>query len=209
MKPWMKVLMWLGLGGGIGFFAGYRVGAGKSYNNGYDEGYVAAKEEQVNGEAEPESALHIYRADEDDEPEMPMDPPVIGDEEELGTTSHEQQAGEDIPQLHPTQMLPQILTEEEFYENQWEYEKERLIFYAGDEVLYNPRDKVVEDVPENLIGIGTLLSFGPDEDAKFVKNDTFGTLYRIDRVEDAFYDSVEGEFSSPEDDDEEDEDNED
>lgn len=27
MKLWMKALIWLGLGGGIGFFAGYRVGA--------------------------------------------------------------------------------------------------------------------------------------------------------------------------------------
>ena len=27
MKPWMRALVWLGLGGGIGFFSGYRIGA--------------------------------------------------------------------------------------------------------------------------------------------------------------------------------------
>ena len=49
MKFWMKALVWLGLGGGIGFFAGYRVG-------------VSAKQEAANDISE-----RINRAEERNE----------------------------------------------------------------------------------------------------------------------------------------------
>ena len=37
MKLWMKALVWLGLGGGIGFFAGYRVGLIRSDKGDLDD----------------------------------------------------------------------------------------------------------------------------------------------------------------------------
>lgn len=51
LKPWMQALLWLGLGGGIGFFAGIRRG----YNNGFDAGLEAMREASEPVEADPDA----------------------------------------------------------------------------------------------------------------------------------------------------------
>lgn len=186
MKAWMKILMWVGLGGGIGFFAGYQVGT-KSANNSAKEllnqtDYTAWK---VN-EEEAREAMDLYSGKElvtVEEPEMPEEIPVIGDEEEI----------EEIPELHPQHMIPERITEEEYYENYWQYDQEELLYYEGNKVLFNKTtNSAIKDKDEidQILGIGMIFSFykkdGEVLDAIFVKNDTMGVIFRIDRIDDDY-----------------------
>lgn len=237
MKAWMKVLMWLGLGGGIGFFAGYQIGGHAARKGAFEEGYSAGKHdlftetihEACNGMAglaeasdNAAKALDQYRGEiglpnseeasdsgwgpwhdiqpktEDDEtlwsftpseePEMPEEPPVIGDEAEI----------EDIPELHPQHMTQRQVTEEYFYNNPNNFDQEDLLYYEGDGTLYNKDTRKAidkKDEIDEVLGIGMLTNFhmkGADLETIFVENPTMGMLFRIDRVEDAFGDILNG-----------------
>ena len=221
MKAWMKVLVWLGLGGGIGFFAGYQAGKagcekefdaavqeaadefrekhrqewnehferlGQQTDNlrdSFDSLAVAAKE-----------AADAYRGDDEtlwsftpsEDPEMPEEPPVIGDEAEI----------EDIPELHPQHMTQRQVTEEYFYSNPNNFDQEDLLYYEGDDTLYNKDTRKAidkKDEIDEVLGIGMLTNFhmkGADLGTIFVENPTMGMLFRIDRVEDAFGDILNG-----------------
>ena len=230
MKPWMKILMWFGLGAGIGFFAGEQVGRRSkrkddiSQTESCSESYLveAVKIDHVDPDYTPvlrripediglyanKAAAELakeYKADTDgdevviSESDLKID--EFDDPQDPKTT--------DIPQLHPTQMLPQIVTEEEYYNNPWEYDDAYLLYYEQDDVLYDPSHQDVIQNPDDLIGIATLLSFhqgpGKDLDTIFVINEKFGTRFRIDRLTEAFCDSVDG-LASPPDDEEEDDD---
>lgn len=214
MKPWMKYVLWFFIGGGIGFFAGQQVGlkqkeketkmssameeigrAAERAEKAMDEFRDAAEAvREYAGLAEDAEALSEPATDEED-PEMPMEEPVIDEE--------------DIPQLHPEDLKPEIINEDEFNINYWHYDLENLLFYSMDEVLYNERTQSVIENPDQVIGIGTLFGFGGDPNnpvhTLYVKNDTFGTLFRIDWLDAAFCDAVEG-LCPPEDDDPEEED---
>lgn len=210
MKTWMKILMWVGLGGGIGFFAGLQVGSKRSavmetehweavYNNGRTDGYAKAVEDNKNAWKEvtqqiAESAIKDYGGDFDgdhvnvtaeEDPPMVEEPPVIGDEEDI----------EDVPQLHPQHMIPVQITEDEYYANQWGYDQESLIFYEMDEVLFNKDTRkamTTKDEIDQVIGIGMTFNFylkdGETLDVIFVKNDTMGVIFRIDRIDAAYQD---------------------
>lgn len=204
MKTWMKIAMWLGLGGGIGFFAGYQIGQKSMnqavYNTGYNTGYQARREEMYDkamrglkkyagGEEGEEEARAVIRdcEREAEEAEMPEDIPVIGDEEEV-----------EIPQLHPQDLLPVQITEEEYYANPWGYDAERMLYYEGDQVLYNCNtNTAIEDksTADETIGIGMIFSFHHNDgeilDAIFVRNDTLGVIFRIDRVDGCYSDPIE------------------
>ena len=210
MKEWTKILMWIGLGGGIGFFAGYQAGhkvgsrdvwkqieykdaenekvLKRAFDNGYDAGYfrgcLTANNERYSN---AEEALKDYAGNPEPEEDPPMveEPPTIGDEAEI----------EEIPQPHPQHLIPELISEEEYYDNPWGYDQESLIFYELDEVLFNKDTRKAltsKDEQEQVVGIGTLFGFylkdGETLDAIFVKNDTMGTIFRIDRMEAAYID---------------------
>lgn len=212
MKTWIKILMWVGLGGGIGFFAGLQVGSKRSavmetehweaaYNNGRADGYAKAVEDNKNKNAWEEvtpqivkSSIKEYRGDFDgdritvipeEDPPMVEEPPVIGDEEDI----------EDVPQLHPQHMIPVQITEDEYYANPWGYDQESLIFYEMDEVLFNKdtlKAMTTKDEIDQVIGLGMTFNFylkdGETLDVIFVKNDTMGVIFRIDRIDAAYQD---------------------
>ena len=212
MKPWMKIMMWIGLGGGIGFFAGYQIGTkGKreAYDEGREDGYSEYKDEhnryiwdfdraakevlaEYAGKDTDGDAVDICQDDED--AEMPEEEPEIGDEAEI----------EEIPELHAQHMIPERISEEEYYENPWNYEQESLTYFEEDKVLYNNDTRAAihdSDGQDQVIGIGMLLNFrqkdGEVLDAIFVRNDTMGVIFRIDRVEAAYDDEMSG-ADSPE-----------
>ena len=202
MKPWMKILVWFGLGAGLGFFAGQQVGK-KQGEKEYEQSLVENTEAYERAEAEANEALDGYSGDSDevyteesyaesDDPEMPTEEDIAIDP--------------DIPQLHPEHLVPEIIGEEEYNLNIWQYDLETLLFYEMDEVLFNERTQSIIENPDDVIGIGTLFEFGGDPnnpvDTIYVKNDTFGTLFRIDRIDAAFCDAVDG-TCGPDDDDEE------
>lgn len=218
LKAWMKILMWSGLSGGIGFFAGYQIGA-KSANkriddlqinehSAYEGGYNAAlrdagfiKHDQTWEDIRKE--LDHYRGsdfDEEDDAEMPEDIPVIPEPFE-----------EEIPQMHPQDLLPERITEEDYYENKWGYEQDEMLYYEVDQVLVSKTSptkpiKTKSEIDE-VLGIAMIQSFykadGEVLDAIFVKNDTLGVLFRIDRMDTAYDDPVDGD-SSPDYEEEED-----
>lgn len=209
MKTWMKVLFWLGTGCGFGFFIGYQAGQRTERKR---------AEEAAEEEAEEETEKRMDIPGHDDEywetmteylgqkpdqeetaaeepPEMVMEPPVI-DELDEGPN--------DIPRLHPQHMVPEIITELEANRNPWGYETEKLIYYTGDEVLYNTTTQTIEEDPDSLLGIGALASFGGDPnnpvETIWVKHDTWGKIFRVDAFDDIFADAVDGNIH-PDDDD--------
>ena len=214
MKPWMKILMWFGLGAGIGFFAGEQIGEGvakkrlktttqkisneldnmnsaiqsatdalKNYNDtiGYYRTGHVTDEEQADVVEDPES------------PEVDTDDDWVDAQLEI---DGEEQPEVIIP-LHPSHIIPVIVSEEEYDRNEWGFEEEKLIFYEGDKTLYNTETcRVIED-PDSIVGIGTIpFSFrnGPDEvlDTVFVVNKLAATRFRIERVDACFDDDVSG-----------------
>lgn len=200
MKAWMKALMWLGMGFGFGYFIGDRVG----FNRGKKEDELEESEAYEEVNKEPVEALKEYEGNDydgdqswttDDDPEMPTEADIAIDP--------------DIPQLHPQHLIPEIIGEEEFNINIWQYDLENLLFYEIDEVLYNETTQSIIENPDDVVGVGTLFEFNANPlnqvDTIYVKNDTFGTLFRIDKLDAAFCDAVDG-TCGPEDDDPEDDD---
>lgn len=193
MKTWMKYLMWFGLGGGFGFFIGQQVGKKQT-----EEEYEAAQEVPVESDDQQYGSIeeildeYIGEPVEDEDPDMPTEKDIEIDP--------------DIPQLHPEHLVPEIIGEEEYNANVWGYDLENLTFYELDEVLYDETTQDIVANPDDVIGIGTLFEFGGDPnnptETIYVKNDTYGTLFRIDRIDAAFCDAVDG-TCGPEDDDEE------
>ena len=207
--------MWAGLGGGIGFFAGLQVGNERgnkrieniqasewsAYEGGYNQclrdcgivKYGGQTWEDVRKELEEYRARdaartsfngdHVNVVTEEDPP-MIEEEPLIGDEEEI-----------EVPELHPQHLIPVQITEEEFYENPWGYDQESLIFYELDEVLFNKDTRkalTTKDEQDQIVGIGMLFNFylksGKSLDVIFVRNDTMGVIFRIDRMDAAYTD---------------------
>jgi len=202
MKEWVKVLMWLGFGAIAGYIVGDRMG----YKRGIKE--ISDDEESCMPEQAPEEVtinvvedvLGTYRGTPD-----PVEEDA--DDEAVKTPEKELEIDEDIPQLHPTHIAPEIIGEEEYNLNIWHYDLENLVFYSMDEVLYNETTQSIIENPDDVIGIGTLFEFGGDPnnptDTIYVKNETYGVLFRIDQVDAAFCDAVDG-TCGPEDDDDDD-----
>lgn len=214
MKPWMKAVFWACLGGGIGFFAGWQVGNDRGNKrlesiqvnewSAYEAGYNKALHDHdivKHGETWEDirkKMIEEYGGDTDgdelfvqpeEEPEMPEDPPEIGDEEDI----------EEVPELHPQHMIPQLITEDAYYTNPWNYDQEHLNYYETDEVLYNRETRKViknKDEMDQIIGIGMIFNFylkdGEALDAIFVRNDTMGVIFRIDRFDASYQDEIVG-----------------
>lgn len=213
MKFWMKALVWLGLGGGIGFFAGYRAG----YVNGGKEsreelaetqkaleqkqnlldmqGRVFRKEmEEMSTQAKNAiDAIRNYKGIEDasevfeDEKEE-EDPDMPMEEPEMPDDLEEDE--EEIQPFHPQDILPFSITRSEFLANEKDYDIVKLDYYTEDCVIFDPAREEVWTHPEQLLGIGWKALFiasdsSPVKEA-FIQNDTMETLYQITRIDDSF-----------------------
>lgn len=215
MKPWMKILIWLGLGGGIGFFAGYQVGTRSREPEMAQEPVDGPVVERVRDEAE--EALKAYRGADEDSDRWVDDCLEIDD---LGTAPVVETVTAnggvkvvpvDIPQLHPQDMVPVPITEEEFNLNEKELDILCLDYYERDEVLYDPEHEEVITVPEQLLGYGWNYRFGGDPnnpvDVIYIQNETMGAIYRVELVDAAFYqeDPEVAADMAPDDDEEDDE----
>ena len=213
MKTYLKILVWLGMGLGIGFFAGEQVGE-RIERKRHDcepsfeevdmkekcEEYEEAMAEYSNLSSEEGLDKILGRTVTDDEDDIPDIPTA----EELVIPGEEPE----IPQLHPTHFEPRIIPEDEFNRNEKGLDIEPLTFYELDEVLYNKRTQSIIENPDDVVGIGTLFAFhvgpNPPLDTIYVENETFGTLFRIDRIDGAFCDIVDGQASPTDDDDDSD-----
>lgn len=215
MKTWAKILMWFGLGCGVGFFAGERIGAVHERKCLDKERYEREPVERANYQQVEEyrKAISEYKGEtfDDDIPQMPTYeeieiPNVLeGDQYVEDHADAIATVPADVPPIHPQVFVPQIVTEEEFYRNEWDYEECHMTFYEIDEVLYDDQTQSIVENPDDVIGVGTLFGFGGDPnnpvESLFVINETFGTRYRIDRLDEAFCDAVDGSCAPDEDDD--------
>lgn len=215
MKAWMKALMWFGLGGGIGFFAGFQVGSkGRvrsdlMYEQGKTDGYFDCALDTSTYEAEAGDAFNTYRGDTSeenlDEDGYPNESPSEDDDEEEDDDSalHEPPPPiddlDEIPQLHPQDLTPEPIDEYNYYTNPWGFYKEHLYYYETDKVLYNQDTHEAIQNPnkiDQLLGVGMLFNFyksdGEVLDAIFVKNDTLGMIFRIDRIDASYADEIVG-----------------
>lgn len=219
MKPWMRILVWFGLGGGIGFFAGWQAGALQERKAADEEterlikrnrelaaqvrGDIQKAEktempEMLNADRVKEIIQREYGADTDgdesfvdpfdeDEPEMPMEEPEFDDPLE--------DEEEEIPQLHPEDLLPHPITEDEFNRNSKDYEICHLLYYADDDVIFDPDREEQWTHPDQLLGIGWMALFGgrPGQETYeiYIENDTMGCLYKVTRIDDSFHDLYE------------------
>jgi hypothetical protein len=203
MKPWMKMLMWFGLGGAVGFFAGQQIGYNKAkkeddevVNDAYDRGKNDGARDMIDS-LKTETMRCVarelgYITPEEEDAEMPMDPPEMPDDDEpvepASTTA--------MP-FHPTMLIPEIVTEEQFCDRV-DLDEELILWYELDDVLYDVKDQkpLGPEDQANSIGLGAVHEFystvGGIKDEVFVINEALGTRYRIQRIEDAFIDAVDG-----------------
>ena len=195
LKPWMKALIWLGLGGGIGFFAGHQVGSKATekrlgeaddviWDNAYGAGYSACKKEyEADAVHEAAKAIAEYRNEDPDEADIP---PIPTEEDlDIPDVLKEDPEEEDnsetvIPDLHPEDMLPHPITEDEFNRNLKNYDLTSLKYYAEEDVVYDPEYDDAMANPEQLLGIGWFALFGPDTRVIYIENDSMETLYRVE-----------------------------
>lgn len=231
MKPVLRALVWLGLGGGIGFFAGWQLGYNKDkseieaeYGRMLTEDQQRIKdacdkkiqnearksEEKINTlRAQYEAAVDAVRSykgyDTDgdsatvivpeEEPEMPMDEPEMPDDVLINDDEDED---EEIPQLHPQDILPHAVSKSEFLQNENNYDVVDLDYYTDDDVIFDPKAEEKWTHPEQLLGIGWKTLFISAKGLRdvvevYIQNDTMETLYKITRIDDSFAELYEEE----------------
>ena len=224
MKPWMKILMWFGLGSVVGYFAGQQIG----YNKAKKEDEAVVNDAYIHGQKDMRDSLNedfVNRMREeynwtpmsedvpmDEDAEMPMEEPVIPYAFDELDADDIQDIPDGVPVFHPSFSAPVIVTEDGYEEagNQDPpLDEEVLIYYEGDEVLYNTSTQsIIEDgdIPGS-IGVGTLYEFRvggePPKDVIYVVNETYGTRFKIYRSDEAFAAAVDGNCAPDEDDEEE------
>ena len=203
VKPWVKAAGWLVLGGGVGFFAGYQIGAWtsskgpKNANKGHS--YVDGTAERDNHDKYlkdfDDAARQVMAEYGGQEPigdidgdELLADPNLA---EKLAITDTDvETVPDDIPQLHPQHLVPVPISEKEWNENRDDLDKVDLIFYEYDEVLYCPDTQDIIVDADAMLGFGATFRFYGDPnnptDVIYIQNETMGAMYRI-RLEHAAY----------------------
>ena len=219
MKTWMKIAVWSVLTGGISFFAGLQIGQKLGREEGYSSGYENAvldmepDEERISDIQKEYLGETANEETKEEEPEQDVDIPE--DMSVLQDGKDEEEEETDIPQLHPQHLIPERITEEEYNRDLEDppMDKETLIYYDGDQVLYNTTSQspIGKEEWDELFGVGVIPNAFVDKNHEikskiFVRNETWGTKWRIYYDEDAFCDAVDGSFPPEDDMPEEDED---
>ena len=225
MKPVLRTLVWLGLGGGIGFFAGWQFGEKRKTKEMADaiedarletkEHYLRILREDAEAHkkykeeirAQYEAAVDAVRSYQgydnvdaatvivsEEVPEMPMDEPEMP----ADVLDEDEDEEEEIPQLHPQDILPHSISKAVFLQNESNYDVVDLDYYTDDDVIFDPKAEEKWTHPEQLLGIGWNLHFisahgQPRISEIFIQNDTMETLYRITRIDDSFAELYEEE----------------
>lgn len=189
LKPWMKVLCWLGLGLGTGFFAGYQIGCrmerrGLNLETG-DTSAPETQEDYCEDSQQAEEALKSYRAEDAGDIQIELD---------LSDPNLRQQLTIDPENLVH---LPYPITEDEFNRNPWQFETKTLDYYEGDEVLHDPEYDIVmtSEEADALLGPNALIGFGGDPnnptEILYICNEINGTLYYVELIHGNFNDTTE------------------
>lgn len=189
LKPWMKVLCWLGLGLGTGFFAGYQVGCRMERRELNleigDTSEPETREDFCEERRQAEEALKSYRVEDTGDIQIELD---------LSDPNLRQQLTIDPENLVH---LPYPITEDEFNRNPWQFETKTLDYYEGDEVLHDPEYDMVmtSEEADALLGPNALNGFGGDPnnptEILYICNEINGTLYYVELIHGNFNDTTE------------------
>lgn len=90
--------------------------------------------------------------------------------------------------------VPYIISHEEFYENQWEFEEGHLVYYEADDTLADSRDEPVLNQYE-VVGELALEKFGhgsQDPNIVYVCNEKMEMIFEIARSSKSFAEDVLG-----------------
>lgn len=94
----------------------------------------------------------------------------------------------------PKKESPYIITARSFNEDNYEYDKLTLYYYAVDDTLSDEMDEVVQD-PDKLVGESTLSSFGlgsDDENIVYARNDQISCDFEICRLNQSYAEMICG-----------------
>lgn len=196
MKKWLSMLLFTGIGFGVGFFAGERFG--KKHGN----------EPECGETPRPiDAADHVRRISVDDVKDhsdkilkengyIPTEEDQQAADEYFRQFEHpEEDGGEDY--IQTGKAVTSKHTDEQYitlsdvdgWENEYEFSKVELYFYEEDEVVCDEDEKRIDD-PEDLIGHEALHSFGENPvnpyDEVYVRNTFTETLYKITRIHNAY-----------------------
>ena len=200
------------VGGGVGFIVGYKIAEKRlsdqfeerleKETKGMREFYTATKKpyatpQEAAAELIVESdqpteedvkavktAYHKIVTQEKYQPEMD---PVVDFGEQV-VASNVFSKNERDPEI------PYIITQEEFMQNDQDWQQITLTYYAGDNVLTDHREDVIEEI-EKTIGPDAILSFGinsSDPHTVHVCNEKLGILFEIVQHESSYTKEVLG-----------------
>ena len=230
MKEWMKVLVWIGLGLGIGGFGGVQIGRRMERKAMTEE-----KDETFDGQFSQENVDRVianYRGEDTDgdtSVDLPKETEEWYDMEVKPSEPREEKSVMDyslehlfsgavsqiselkksfekinIPSLHPEDMTGEPITEEEFNRNDYGFDIRDLVFYGMDEKVYDEtKDEVIER-PEQLLGVGWDVGMGDPRNPvqiAYFQNKMLGEIYRVDYVDAAYCDVYSGAHPEEYDDD--------
>ena len=226
MKDWMKALIWLGLGFGIGGFGGVQIGrrmeqkANKKYlqeraeesRRYLDQAMATYRGEDTDGDTSvdlPKETEEWYNMEV--KPSEPREEKSVMDyslEHMIKEMDAKQirypQVNFNVPQLHPEDMTGEPITEEEFNRNDYGFDIRDLVFYGMDEKVYDEtKDEIIER-PEQLLGVGWDVGMGDPRNPvqiAYFQNKTLGEIYRVDYVDAAYCDIYSGAHPEEYDDD--------
>jgi len=189
MNKLMEILVFGGLGFGVGFFAGLRMGERK--NNAKPVEFVDGEEtyirpgdpvfeEEVNRAVAERITQHEgYISDEQADAanayfaqfESPQEEDPLTDDEDVI-----------VEEAHPD---ISIITEDQ-YEAESDFEHRELYFYTEDLVVCDEDEKRMDD-PEEIVGHDALnfLSSG-ESDVVYIRNAWTESVYRIEAIENAY-----------------------
>ena len=199
MKKWMGMLLFTGIGVGLGFFAGERLGERKkkkeietNVERNAEEQLKAVVDDYISAIANRIAVENGYEDDDQD---------VQATEEYLAQFEHpeEEKDDEDIyeDEKHvddtAVQRTPDesyiSLCDEEDWDNEYDFEKIELFYYEEDEIVCDEDEKRIDD-PEDMIGHETLNTFGSiptnPYDVIYVRNTFTETMYQITRIHNAY-----------------------
>jgi hypothetical protein len=90
--------------------------------------------------------------------------------------------------------IPYVISKDEYFENEGDLPQTSLTYYAGDEILADDRDEVIDNV-EALVGEKNLARFGHGSDDKnlvYIRNERIGAEYEIAYSGGKYSDEVHG-----------------
>ena len=190
MKAWLNAAILVGMGFGLGFFAGERFGMKKAPKMPV-ETPQPEKDEVLDSQNIAKNEGYIP-----DDDEIDIDKQV--EEVNAYLAEFEHPAEEDEPEEEPVYKASRIILDDHptiglvtgvDWENEEEFSRVSLTYYDEDEVVCDEDEQRIED-PEEILGPVALKSFGQNpmnpEDVIYVRNTWTETMYEVVRIHNAY-----------------------